>query len=55
MSGGPVFRLIETGLTRLEFVGIVYEHGETFELVFARSASVVRMAAHSRLSRSHPS
>jgi hypothetical protein len=30
------------GLTRLEFVGIVYEHGETFELVFARSAAVVR-------------
>ena len=27
MSGGPVFRLIEEGLTWLEFVGIVYEHG----------------------------
>jgi hypothetical protein len=35
MSGGPVFRLVEEGLTRLEFVGTVYEHGETFELVFA--------------------
>jgi hypothetical protein len=33
--------LIETGLTRLEFVGIVYEHGETFELLFARSAAVI--------------
>jgi hypothetical protein len=42
MSGGPVFRLVEEGLTRLEFVGIVYEHGETFELVFARSASDIR-------------
>jgi hypothetical protein len=42
MSGGPVFRLIEEGLTRLEFVGIVYEHGETLELVFARSAAVIR-------------
>jgi hypothetical protein len=41
MSGGPVFRLIEEGLTRLEFVGIVYEHGETFELVFARSAAAI--------------
>ena len=40
MSGGPVFRLVEGGLTRLEFVGIVYEHGETFELVFARSAVI---------------
>jgi hypothetical protein len=42
MSGGPVFRLIEEGLTRLEFGGIVYEHGETLELVFARSAAVIR-------------
>jgi hypothetical protein len=42
MIGGPVFRLIEEGLTRLEFVGTVYLHGETFELVFARSASVIR-------------
>jgi hypothetical protein len=42
MSGGAVFRSIEEGLTRLEFVGTVYEHGETFELVFARSASVIR-------------
>jgi hypothetical protein len=25
MSGGPVFRLLEEGPTRLEFVGIVYE------------------------------
>jgi hypothetical protein len=38
MSGGPVYRLIEEGLTHLEFIGTVYEHGETFELVFARSA-----------------
>jgi hypothetical protein len=42
MSGGPVFRLVEEGLTRLEFVGTVYEHGPTFELVFARSAAVIR-------------
>lgn len=42
MSGAPVFRLVEEGLTRLEFVGIVYEHGATFELVFARSAAVIR-------------
>ena len=41
MSGVPVFRLIEEGLTRLEFVGIVYQHGETFELVFERSVSVI--------------
>ena len=30
-----MFRVIEEGVTRLEFVGMVYEHGETFELVFA--------------------
>jgi len=42
MSGGPVFRLLEEGLTRLEFVGIVHEHGETLEPVFARSAAVIR-------------
>lgn len=41
MSGGPVFRLIERGLTRLEFVGIVCEHGENFHLVFCRSASAL--------------
>jgi hypothetical protein len=41
MSGGPVFRLVEQGLTRLELVGFVYEHGEGLELVFARAAGVV--------------
>ena len=42
MGGGPVFRLVEEELTRLEFVDTVYEHGATFELVFARSAAVIR-------------
>ena len=41
MSGGPGSRWIEEGLTRLEFVGIVYEHRKTFELVFARSAAAI--------------
>jgi hypothetical protein len=41
MSGGPVFRLVEERLTRLEFVDTVCEHGATLELVFARSAAVL--------------
>ena len=42
MSGGRVFRPIEERLNRLEYVGVVYEHGETFELVFARSVDVIQ-------------
>jgi hypothetical protein len=41
MSGGPGSRWIEEGLTRLEFVRIVYEHRKPFELVFARSAVAI--------------
>ena len=40
MSGSAA-SLIEEGLPRLEFVGIVHEHGETSELIFARSAAVI--------------
>ncbi len=36
------------GLIRLEFAGTVYEHGETFELVFARRARVTRFRRHAR-------
>lgn len=41
MSGGPVFRLIETPFTRLELVGIVYEYQPTYELVLASSVALV--------------
>jgi hypothetical protein len=42
MSGGPVFRLIEQGLTQLQFAGIVCAHADKeLQLVFARSATVV--------------
>ena len=39
-----MFRLIEENLTRLELVGFVYEHGENFELVLARSVPVVSVS-----------
>lgn len=42
MSGGPVFRVVETGpITRLELVGLVYEHGPELEVVFGRSVAIV--------------
>ena len=41
MSGGPVFRLIEQPLTRLELVGIIYEYQPTFELILARPLTLV--------------
>ena len=37
-----MFRLVESQLTTLEFVGTVYEHGESLELVFARSAACIQ-------------
>lgn len=41
MSGGPVFRLIEQPLTRLELVGIIYEYQPTFELILARPLTLI--------------
>jgi hypothetical protein len=42
ISGGPVFRLVTEPLESLEFVGVVYESSQTYELVFCRHASFIR-------------
>jgi hypothetical protein len=39
MSGGPVFRLREGPIERLEFVGVVYQAHTEFEIVRARQAT----------------
>lgn len=41
MSGGPVYRLDESGLTTLTLVGIVYEYQPSFEIVLARPLSLI--------------
>ena len=37
-SGGPVFRIRSTPIEMIEYVGVVYEYSQEFELVFARHA-----------------
>ena len=42
LSGGGVYRVIEgQPLDRVELVGVIYEHSETFELMFARHAKFI--------------
>ncbi len=42
MSGGGVYRLIEgQPLDRVELVGFIYEHSETFDLMLARHAEFI--------------
>lgn len=42
MSGGGVYRVIEgKPLDRIELVGFIYEHSETFDLMFARHAKFI--------------
>jgi hypothetical protein len=41
MSGGPVFRIVDQGVLRLELVGIIYEYVNT-DAVLARHADVVQ-------------
>jgi hypothetical protein len=42
MSGGGVYRVIEARpVDRIELVGFIYEHSETFDLMFARHARFV--------------
>jgi hypothetical protein len=42
MSGGGVYRVIEAQpVDRIELVGFIYEHSETFDLMFARHARFV--------------
>ena len=42
MSGGGVYRVIEANpVDRVEIVGFIYEHSQTFDLLFARHAKFV--------------
>jgi hypothetical protein len=42
MSGGGVYRVIEANpIDRVELVGFIYEHSETFDLMFARHAGFI--------------
>lgn len=42
MSGGGVYRMIEAKpVDRIELVGFIYEHSESFDLMFARHARFV--------------
>lgn len=41
-SGGPVFRVIDEPIERLELAGFIYEYGQTFEIVLARHADLMR-------------
>lgn len=41
MSGGPVYRLSEAGLTHLMLVGTIYEYQPGFEIVLARPLTLV--------------
>ena len=42
MSGGGVYRVVEARpVDRIELVGFIYEHSETFDLMFARHAKFI--------------
>lgn len=41
MSGGPVFRLQERGLSVLTLVGVIYEYGPLLEMALARPLSLI--------------
>jgi hypothetical protein len=41
MSGGPVFCWRKKGLLWAEFVGFIYEHQETFDIMLVRAAKVL--------------
>jgi len=41
MSGGPVYRIVESPLSQLHLVGIVYEYQPNFELMLARPLSLI--------------
>ena len=42
MSGGPVFVWRETGVLLAEIVGFIYEYQESLDLLFIRTANVLR-------------
>lgn len=42
MSGGPLYRMSETGLSSLTLVGVVYEYQPSFEIVVGRPLSTVK-------------
>jgi hypothetical protein len=41
MSGGPVFCWRNSDILRAEFVGFIYEHQETLDIMFVRKAKVL--------------
>jgi hypothetical protein len=41
-SGGPVYRVIESSVDRLEIVGFIYEYHDAMELMLARHADVIK-------------
>ena len=49
MSGGPVYRLSESGLSLLTLVGTIYEYNPNFELVLAHPLSLVDPNGHIRI------
>jgi hypothetical protein len=41
MSGGGVYRVVAGPVERIELIGIIYEHSEQFDLMFARHARFI--------------
>jgi hypothetical protein len=41
LSGGGVYRVIENPVEHVELIGFIYEHNETFDLIFARHAKFI--------------
>jgi hypothetical protein len=42
MSGGPVIAWRRGSIVTAELIGFIYEYGENFDLMYVRSASLLR-------------